>query len=102
MTNDGRLEKLLTRKENRVIKTYAVTTVGPVTEDDIAALKKGVQITDDDTNRAFLVKAAAIRRLGGKQIEMDIDEGRKRQIKKMFEALGNSVTFRLSAWQSAR
>jgi len=91
VTNDGRLEKLLTRKENRIIKTYAVTTAGPVTDDDVETLRKGVQITDDDTNRAFLVKAAAIRKLGEKQIEMDIDEGRKRQIKKMLEAVGNSV-----------
>ena len=90
VTNDGKLEKLLT-KDKRIIKTYAVETSAPVTDDDVAALLKGVQITDDDTDRAFIVKALAIKRLGERTIEIEIDEGRKRQIKKMFEAVGNSV-----------
>ncbi|MCX6818201.1 MAG: pseudouridine synthase [Candidatus Aenigmarchaeota archaeon] len=90
ITNDGQLEKLLT-KGKRIIKIYAVVTDASVTDDDVAALLKGVQVTDDDTGKAFFVKAVAIKRLGEKQIEIGIDEGRKRQIKKMLEALGNHV-----------
>jgi len=90
ITNDGQLEKLLT-KGKRVIKIYAVATAAPVTDGDAAALLKGVQVTDDDTGKAFFVKAIAIKRLGERTIELGIDEGRKRQIKKMLEALGNHV-----------
>lgn len=90
VTNDGQLEKLLT-KGKRIIKTYAVATFAPVTDDDVTTLLKGVQITDDDTDRAFFVKAAAIKRLGERTIELSIDDGRKRQVKKMLEALGNHV-----------
>ncbi|MFH1237141.1 MAG: pseudouridine synthase [Candidatus Aenigmatarchaeota archaeon] len=90
ITNDGQLEKLLT-KGKRVIKIYAVATAAPVTDGDAAALPKGVQINDDDTGMTFHVKAVAIKRLGERTIELGIDEGRKRQIKKMLEALGNRV-----------
>lgn len=90
ITNDGQLEKLLT-KGKRIIKIYAVVTDAPVSEGDAAALLKGVQVTDDDTGMTFHVKAIAIKRLGERTIELGIDEGRKRQIKKMLEALGNRV-----------
>lgn len=90
ITNDGQLEKLLT-KGKRVLKTYSVETAAPVSDDDIATLQRGVEIEDDDTEKAFLVKAVAIKRLGERKVEISIDEGKKRQVKKMFEALGNHV-----------
>jgi pseudouridine synthase len=91
VTNDGQLEKLLTKSGNRVLKTYSVGTAAPVSDDDITALQRGVEIEDDDTDKAFFVKAIAIKRLDERRVEIGINEGRKRQVKKMFEVLGNSV-----------
>jgi 16S rRNA pseudouridine516 synthase len=91
VTNDGQLEKQLTRKENHIIKTYLVGTKNPVTGNDISALQRGVEITDDDTGKVFPVKAIAIKKLGQNRLEISIDEGRKRQIKKMLQAVGNEV-----------
>jgi len=91
VTNDGQLEKQLTRKENHIIKTYLVETRNPVTDNDFAALRQGVKITDDDTGKVFFVKALAVRKLGQRRLEIGIDEGKKRQIKKMLQAVGNDV-----------
>ncbi len=91
VTNDGQLEKLLTKKENRIIKTYYAETMNRVSDNDIKNLMRGVKIKDDDTGKVFFVKAVAVRKLEERKVEMGIDEGRKRQVKKMFQALGNSV-----------
>lgn len=91
VTNDGKLERMLTRKENHVIKTYEAGLKGTVSENDLETLKKGLGIADDDTGKTFIVRAITLKRLGEKTIEIGIDEGRKRQIKKMFEAAGNEV-----------
>jgi pseudouridine synthase len=89
MTNDGQLEKTLTR--DRIPKTYLLSTINPVSDKDITRLLEGVQIRDDDSRKAFQVKALSIKRLGPNKLEMAIDEGRKRQVKKMLLAVGNEV-----------
>ncbi|MCK5023345.1 MAG: rRNA pseudouridine synthase [Candidatus Aenigmarchaeota archaeon] len=91
VTNDGQLEKLLTKKENRIIKTYRIEAMNPITDENIETLEEGVNITDDDKEKIFFVKAIATKKLGTRKIEMEIDEGKKRQIKKMFQAIGNEV-----------
>ena len=91
VTNDGQLEKLLTRKENHILKTYLVETSNPLAENDLAALQKGVKIKDEDTGKVFPVRALSIKRLGQNRLEMGIDEGKKRQIKKMLQAMDNEV-----------
>lgn len=92
VTNDGHLEKLLTKKEHGILKTYSVEVKNPVSENDIAKLRKDVQIRDDDTGEVFSVRAISIRKLGERKLEMGIEEGRKRQVKKMLKAVGNDVT----------
>jgi len=90
VTNDGQVEKLLT-KGKRIIKSYHAEALNRISDHDIQTLMRGVEIADDDTEKRFFVKAVAVKRLGERNIEMGIDEGRKRQVKKMFEALGNRV-----------
>ncbi len=89
VTNDGQLEKLLTR--GHVMKTYLVEASHPVADEAISALKQGVEIRDDDTGKGFLVKALSIKRLGKHKLEIGIYEGRKRQVRKMLQAVGNEV-----------
>jgi len=91
ITNDGRLEKVLTRKEHGILKTYHVKTKNITTDECIERLLLGVKIKDDDAGKEFMVKALKIKRLGKKEMEIVIGEGRKRQIKKMLESLGNEV-----------
>jgi pseudouridine synthase len=88
VTNDGQVEKLLTR--GRILKTYSVETKEPATEEQVEKLREGVEIKDEDTGRVFFVKAVSAIR-GERLIEIGIEEGRKRQIKKMLKAVGNEV-----------
>ncbi len=91
VTNDGQLDYMLTRKENHVIKTYEAGLKETVSENDFETLKAGVEITNEDAGKTFHVRAITMKKLGEKTIEIGIDEGRKRQIKKMLEAIGNEV-----------
>ena len=89
ITNDGQLEKLLTR--GNIPKTYLVAARNTLSEKDVSMLLEGVQIKDEDSGKAFHVKAISVKRLGPDKIEMSIDEGRKRQVRKMLQAVGNEV-----------
>jgi pseudouridine synthase len=91
VTNDGQVEKLLTKKESHVVKTYEAVVEKPVSEADLEKLRHGVSIKDDDSEKTFLVKASSARRLDNNTLEICIDEGRKRQVKKMVEAIGNKT-----------
>jgi len=91
ITNDGQLEKLLTRKEYGVLKTYHIKTEATTKYEDIERLLHGVKIKDDDTGKEFMVKVIKIKRINKKEMEIVIGEGRKRQIKKMMKAVGNQV-----------
>lgn len=91
VTNDGEMEKLISKPESHIEKTYLTELEKDVSENDIKILKEGVNIMDDDSGREFLVKALEVNVLEGKRIEITIDEGRKRQVKKMLESLGNKA-----------
>lgn len=88
VTNDGQLQRLLTR--GGVVKMYLAETATPVTEEQLARLRDGVEIKDDDTGKVFLVKAVVAKKREG-CVEVGIDEGRKRQVRKMFQSVGNEV-----------
>jgi len=89
VTNDGQLEKKITR--GRVLKTYSVETREKVTDEQITRLKEGVEIKDGDTGKVFFVRIVVGKALGERLIDIGIEEGRKRQVKKMLKAVGNDV-----------
>jgi len=91
ITNDGQLEKILTRKEHGILKTYNVKLENTMKDDDTKSLLHGVKIKDDNTGREILVKALKIKKLGKKEIEIIIGEGKKRQVKKMMKIVGNEA-----------
>lgn len=86
LTNDGRLAHLLTHPRFEVPKAYRAT-VGraPVREAALGVLRTGVDLDDGRT------APAQVRRIGPATLELTIHEGRKRQIKRMCEAVGHPV-----------
>lgn len=90
-TNDGDLTFKLTHPKNEIPKTYLVKTERPVSESDIAKLKQGVVIDGVKTKKCN-VKFIESTKTGSK-LHITITEGRNRQIRKMIEAIGNSVDF---------
>ncbi|HVZ19403.1 MAG TPA: pseudouridine synthase [Terriglobales bacterium] len=89
LTNDSEWAARITAPNSHVPKTYHVQ-IGAVADDDLLrALGSGVQSEDE----VLRVKRASILRLGGKNswLQIVLDEGRNRQIRRIFEGLGVEV-----------
>ena len=85
LTNDGDLSHHLAHPKYEVDKVYEVETWTQPTDADLERLRAGVQLDDGPTS------PADVRRLAGARIELTIHEGRNRQVKRMFEAVGHRV-----------
>lgn len=90
-TNDGDLTFKLTHPSHEVPKKYVVKIEGQIKESELAVIRKGVVI---DGVRLSPCKAVPVL-FDGKitKIEITIKEGKNREIRKMFEAVGKIVIF---------
>ena len=86
LTNDGELANRLTHPRYEVDKAYRVELRRPPREADLRRLAEGIQLEDGPT------APAEIRRLGEREIEVVLREGRNRQVRRMAEAIDNRVT----------
>ena len=93
LTNDGALAHQLMKASSHVPKTYLVKVAGIPQEDAIAKLRKGVSIETDDGRRVRTSPAAVkiIKQAANPWYEITLIEGRNRQIRRMFEAVGHHV-----------
>jgi 23S rRNA pseudouridine2605 synthase len=57
-----------------------------VSDDEIRALRRGIELEDGMT------APARVKRLGPGELELTIHEGRKRQVRRMLDAVGHPVT----------
>jgi 23S rRNA pseudouridine2605 synthase len=85
LTNDGELANRLTHPRFEVPKTYLVELARTPAEPDLERLRKGVRLEDGPT------APAEVELLGERRVEITIREGRKRQLRRMAEAIGNEV-----------
>ncbi len=85
LTNDGGLAYRLTHPKFEIDKKYIVTAIGSISEEQLKKLRQGVRLDDGKTARAEVGKSVIV---GGRSLlEMSIHEGRKRQIRRMCEAV---------------
>lgn len=89
LTDDGELAHHLLHPRYGVDKTYRAEIGGRITAAELGKLREGVTLPD---GRAA---AAKVRLLGVRQdrsiLDVTIHEGRNRQVRRMFEALGHRV-----------
>ncbi|NOX44700.1 MAG: rRNA pseudouridine synthase [Caldiserica bacterium] len=85
LTDDGDLIYRLTHPSFEVPKRYRVTLDRYVGEGDLERLSRGIELEDGP----FLPDA--VRRVGPREVELVIHEGRKREIRRAFRALGYGV-----------
>jgi 23S rRNA pseudouridine2605 synthase len=85
LTNDGALANRLTHPRYGVRKTYLVELERTPSEEELDRLRRGVRLEDGQT------APAAVEYLGERRMEITIREGRKRQVRRMAEAIGNEV-----------
>jgi 23S rRNA pseudouridine2605 synthase len=85
LTNDGELAHALTHPSFEVPKTYRARLESRPNERALRALREGVELEDGRT------APARVRRAGAHELELTIHEGRKRQVRRMLEAVGYRV-----------
>ena len=86
LTNDGELAERLTHPRYRVEKTYRATVAPPgVADSALDHLRGGVALQDGVTY------PAKVRLVEPGLLEVVISEGRKRQVRRMIEAVGHRV-----------
>jgi 23S rRNA pseudouridine2605 synthase len=86
LTNDGDLANALTHPRHGVPRVYrAHVEPAPVPEPVLRVLREGVDLDDGRTN------PAGVRQLEPGVVEMTLFEGRKRQVRRMCEAVGHPV-----------
>lgn len=85
LTNDGDLTNALIHPRYEVAKTYRVKISGDVTEEKLDRLRAGVELDDG------LTAPAEIYLLDKDLVEVTIHEGRNRQVRRMFAAVGCDV-----------
>lgn len=90
ITNDSEWAVRITSPDSHVSKTYHVQIAAKTDAVLIAQLQRGVTAVDGE---ALQVKSAQVLREGTRHswIEITLDEGRNRHIRRMFEALGIGV-----------
>jgi 23S rRNA pseudouridine2605 synthase len=86
LTNDGELAHRLTHPSFEVPRVYrAKVRNPPVREPALRKLREGVALDDGTT------APAAARRLTPDRVELVLHEGRKRQVRRMLDAVGHPV-----------
>ena len=89
MTNDGELANRLLHPRYGVDKTYRATIAGRLTPEDVKSIHEGV-VLENYTAAGAKIRVVSVR-AGYSVVDITIHEGRNRQIREMFEALGHPV-----------
>ena len=89
MTNDGQLTYTLTHPKHEVYKTYVAKVEGVLSGARAAKLRRGVDIGGFVTSPARVKVLKQMPRYA--VVEISIREGKNRQVRKMFAAVGNKV-----------
>jgi 23S rRNA pseudouridine2605 synthase len=88
LTSNADLAVRLTEPAHRIPKTYRVTIAGRPSEEALAALRRGVDLSDGRTRPAEI----RVLRSGARSVlDVVLTEGRNRQVRRMLAAVGHKV-----------
>lgn len=91
LTNDGDFSYLMTHPKYEIKKTYVAKVKGIPSRENLKKLANGIDLEDGQTAPAH-VKMTSVDKKGNSAIvEITIHEGRNRQVRRMFDAIGCPV-----------
>lgn len=91
LTTDGELAQHLTHPSNEVPKTYLVKIEGTITETALNPIRSGVEIENGYVTKKCKAHIVETNKEYTK-IHITLTEGKNREIRKMFAAIGKEVT----------
>ncbi|WHY84492.1 pseudouridine synthase [Neobacillus novalis] len=91
LTNDGEFANLLTHPSNEVEKLYVAKVKGIPLRESLRKLEKGIRLEDGKTAPAKVKMLSGDKKKQTAIVEISIHEGRNRQVRRMFEAIGHEV-----------
>lgn len=91
LTNDGEFSYQLTHPKFKIDKTYIARVKGVPTVEGLKKLQRGIKLEDGKTAPAKVSMTSFDEKAGKAICEITIHEGRNRQVRRMFEAIGTPV-----------
>jgi pseudouridine synthase len=93
ITNDGGLTHELTIPSAQVTKTYEAKLKKPLSDDDLKLIRAGVKIKLEENGKItiYKTKPAKLVASDSNKLLITLSEGKKREVKRIFEAVGNKV-----------
>lgn len=91
LTNDGEFANLLMHPKNEIQKVYVAKIKGIPSKEKVRSLERGVQLEDGKTAPAKAKVMSIDKKKQTSIIEITIHEGKNRQVRRMFEAIGHPV-----------
>jgi 16S rRNA pseudouridine516 synthase len=92
LTNDGKINHILTSPKNNIWKTYEAIVDGHVTDKHVRQFNEGVTLDD-----GYKTKPASLTIISHSEneskIQLSITEGKFHQVKRMFQAIGMEVVY---------
>jgi len=92
LTNDGQFLHNVISPRKKVYKKYFCRIIGDFSETSKTTLESGVTIKDGKDND-YLTAPARINIRSGKEVEIEICEGKFHQVKRMFQSVGCEVQY---------
>jgi 23S rRNA pseudouridine2605 synthase len=89
LTNDGELALRLTHPRYGATKVYRAKLSACPTAEELQRLRKGIRLDDGMTAPAHVRVVDKLKK--NAWVEIEVNEGRKREVRRMFEALGYFV-----------
>lgn len=91
LTNDGEFANLLMHPSNEIEKVYVAKLKGIPSKEKMKSLQRGIVLEDGKTAPARTKLLSMDKKKQTAIVEISIHEGRNRQVRRMFEAIGHPV-----------
>jgi 23S rRNA pseudouridine2605 synthase len=91
LTNDGEFANLLMHPKSEIDKVYVAKIKGIPLKENLRKLEKGIRLEDGKTAPARVKLLSADNKKQSAIVEITIHEGRNRQVRRIFEAIGHDV-----------